>query len=60
MRHEVVEGVHFLMDHKVLWAFIVSAATSNLFAGGAQAITVLFSCRRQRRAGGSHSSASVR
>jgi MFS family permease len=45
MRHEVVEGVRFLMDHKVLRAFIVSAATSNLFAGGAQAITVLFLVR---------------
>jgi MFS family permease len=45
MRHEVVEGVRFLMDHKVLRAFIVAAATSNLFAGGAQAITVLFLVR---------------
>ena len=45
MRHEVVDGVRFLMDHKVLRAFIVSAAISNLFAGGAQAITVLFLVR---------------
>jgi MFS family permease len=45
MRHEVVEGVRFLRDHKVLRAFIASAAISNLFAGGAQAITVLFLVR---------------
>jgi len=45
MRHEVVEGVRFLLEHKVLRAFIVSAAISNLFAGGAQAITVLFLVR---------------
>lgn len=45
MRHEVVEGVRFLMAHKVLRAFIASAAISNLFAGGAQAITVLFLVR---------------
>jgi MFS family permease len=45
MRHEVGEGVRFLLDHKVLRAFIVCAATSNLFAGGAQAITVLFLVR---------------
>lgn len=45
MRHEVVDGVRFIIEHKVLRAFIVSAATSNLFAGGAQAITVLFLVR---------------
>ena len=45
IRHEIGEGVHFLVHHKVLRAFIISAATSNLFAGGAQAITVLFLVR---------------
>jgi MFS family permease len=45
MRHEVVEGVRFILEHKVLRAFIASAAISNLFAGGAQAITVLFLVR---------------
>jgi MFS family permease len=45
IRHELAEGVRFLVHHKVLRAFIISAATSNLFVGGAQAITVLFLVR---------------
>jgi Na+/melibiose symporter-like transporter len=45
MRHEVAEGVHFLVQHKVLRSFVLAAATSNLFAGGAQAISVLFLVR---------------
>ena len=45
IRHELAEGVRFLVHHTVLRAFIMSAATSNLFAGGAQAITVVFLVR---------------
>jgi MFS family permease len=45
IRHEIAEGVRFLVHHTVLRAFILSAATSNAFAGGAQAITVLFLVR---------------
>jgi MFS family permease len=33
MRHEVVDGVRFLMDHKVLRAFIVSAARRSCRLG---------------------------
>jgi MFS family permease len=42
MRHEVAEGVRFLAHHRVLRAFIAAAAISNFFAGGAQAIAVVF------------------
>jgi hypothetical protein len=42
MRHEVAEGVRFLAHHRVLRAFITAAAISNFFAGGAQAIAVVF------------------
>jgi predicted MFS family arabinose efflux permease len=45
MRHEIAEGIRFLVGHKVLRAFIAAAAISNFFAGGTQAIWVVFLVR---------------
>jgi MFS family permease len=45
MRHEIAEGVRFLFGHRVLRAFMLTAAISNMFATGIRAISVLFLVR---------------